>query len=84
MIARLRSVICKVKGECTPGRVHRLDRDLELCVCEHCGQGWVRDVDPWTKLEELLVKLAESTKKMESSSKKLAESLQGLSDALKR
>lgn len=48
-------------GECVPANVHRLDSDLELCVCRACGQGWVRDVDIWVKLDETMQRLKITT-----------------------
>lgn len=68
---------------CVPGRVHRLDPDLELCVCKECGNGWIRDVDPWQKLQESFERLNQTLNRLAASTKSLEKSLTKLNDALK-
>lgn len=65
-------------GDCIPCEVHRLDPDLELCVCKSCGNGWVRDVDVWQKLDELTERMKNSNKKLQKSAQKLRKSLHAL------
>jgi hypothetical protein len=67
-------------GDCVPKDVHRLDPDLELCVCQACGKGWMRDVDIWQKLDELSERLKISTGRLEKSIDKLGQSLKALGD----
>jgi hypothetical protein len=65
-------------GDCVPKDVHRLDPDLELCVCQACGQGWMRDVDVWQKLDELSERLKISTERLQKCMDNLGKSLQAL------
>lgn len=77
-------VICfRHTKTCDPGDVHRFDPDLELCVCKHCGQGWVRDVDVWKKLEESIDKLyAATTARLNTAAIAARQSFQRMNDIL--
>lgn len=67
-------------GDCVPKDVHRLDPDLELCVCQACGQGWMRDVDVWQKLDELSERLKISTDRLQKCMDGLGKALLALGD----
>lgn len=69
-------------GECVEGSVHRIDVDLQLCVCRNCGQGWVRDVDAWTRMEESFRRLAAANMKLDVAINSLKTSLESLNSAL--
>ncbi len=79
----LGKTVCRMTGECKAGNVHSLDADLELCVCTRCGQGWIRDVDPWRKVERSLERLKHTLDKLQASSKALEKSCMKLNDVLK-
>lgn len=68
--------------KCVAGDVHRVDPDLEICVCTHCGQGWIRHVDAWTKLEESMEKLKIANAALTATLDSLKKSFQNLSDAM--
>lgn len=76
-------VMCDASRTCKPGRVHRLDLDLELCVCSRCGNGWIRDVDPWTKVQEAFARLNQTLSKLSAASKSLESAVDRLNQALK-
>jgi hypothetical protein len=76
-------VMCDANRECVPGRVHRLDADLEICVCERCGNGWMRDVSAFDKLNEAIERFNQRTNQLASATKKLMTSLERLNDSLK-
>ena len=68
-------------GDCVPKHVHRLDPDLELCVCQACGHGWVRDIDVWDKLNELMKRIKASNNRLQKSLERLNKSLLVLGDS---
>lgn len=77
------NVECKTRrGNCLEGEVHRIDSDLELCVCKRCGQGWMRDVDAWTKLEESMTRLTKANQNLVASLDVLKASYQKLASSL--
>lgn len=81
-------VICEAWSgrarECEPDAIHRLDRDLELCVCKRCGQGWIREVNAWTKVMEAAERLSASMQTLDAVAMTMLQSLQTLADVLKK
>lgn len=69
-------------GVCVPGDIHRVDADLELCVCAECGQGWIRDVDAWTKVKESFERLDAANQRLDDAINSLKASLQKIVDEL--
>lgn len=72
------SVVCPRSTECEPSRVYSLDSELELCVCKHCGQGWVRDVDPWARFSETIDRIKRLVDEMRESTAKMVSSFDAL------
>jgi hypothetical protein len=79
----LGKVMCDSKRECVPGKVHRLDPDLELCVCGTCGKGWVRDRTAFDKLAEAIEKFNHQNAQLRAAADKLKDSLEKLNDVLR-
>lgn len=77
-------VMCDGSKVCVPGRVHRLDEDLEFCVCKACGNGWIRELSAFDKLNEALQRFNFQSQKLVAATKRLQSSLQSLNDALSK
>lgn len=79
----LGKVMCRsYHGKCVEGDIYRLDPDLEFCICRNCDQGWVRDVDAWTKLEESFERLNKQNKRLDAAINSLKASLGNMNSVL--
>lgn len=67
-----------------PCAAHRLDADLEMCVCVKCGQAWVQDLSSFTRLEDALARLRLAMSNLTAAQVKMAESFQRIADSLSK
>jgi len=60
----------------------RLDVDLEMFVCQRCGQGWVQDTSSCARLQESLKRFEIAIKNVNVAQVKMTKAFQKLSDSL--
>ncbi len=79
-----------IPGDCCPRyfdldvTLHRLDNELELAVCNKCGEGRVQDLSSWTRLQDSMKQFDKSMDRMTESLRVLSEKLSELAELSSR